>query len=185
MKAMNATYSPEDNKLRLYAGGRLDPDTYARVRAKGFIWAPKQGLFVAPMWTPGRADLMVELCGEIEDEDKSLVERSEERAERMETYAENRADDAERARTRVESITHNIPMGQPILVGHHSEKHARRDAAKIENGMMKAVKMWEQAKYWEERAKAAISHAKYKERPDVRARRIKGFEEAGKRKQTG
>ena len=49
---ITATYSPDDNKIRLSASQRLDPDTYARVRAAGFIWAPKQGLFIAPMWTP-------------------------------------------------------------------------------------------------------------------------------------
>ena len=70
-----ATYSPEDNKLRLYSTTRLDSDTYARVKAAGFIWAPKQELFVAPMWTPGREDLLIELAGEIEDEDRSLVDR--------------------------------------------------------------------------------------------------------------
>ena len=50
----------------------------ARVRGAGFIYAPKQELFVAPMWTPEREDLLLELCGEIDDEDTSLVERAEE-----------------------------------------------------------------------------------------------------------
>ena len=66
---MTATYSPEDNKLRLYSTSRLDPETYQRVRAAGFIWAPKQDLFVAPMWTPDREDVLLELCGEIGDEE--------------------------------------------------------------------------------------------------------------------
>jgi protein-L-isoaspartate O-methyltransferase len=148
----------------------------------GFIYAPKQGLFVAPMWTPSREDFLIEMCGEIGDEDKSLVERSEERAERFEVYSEHRAEDAANAENYVESIAGNIPMGQPILVGHHSEKRARRDAEKIENGMHKVLKMWETSRYWEERAAGAIHHAKYKELPAVRARRIKGLE-ADKRKQ--
>jgi hypothetical protein len=42
--------------------------------------------------------------------------------------------------------------------------------------------MWDTAKYWTDRADAAVRHAKYKERPDVRARRIKTLE-ADKRKQ--
>src|SRR5688572_14260702 len=78
----SATYSPDDNKLRLYPFARLDAATYERIKAKGFKWAPRQELFVAPMWTPGRADLLVELCGDIGDDDSSLVERAEERAER-------------------------------------------------------------------------------------------------------
>lgn len=171
-----ATYSPEDNKLRLYPATRLDPETYAKVKEAGFIWAPKQELFVAPAWSPAREDLLIELCGEIDDEDKSLVDRAEERAERFEDYGEKRAEDASRAQKAVSAIADNIPLGQPILVGHHSEKHARKDAERIRNGMTKAVKMWEQSKYWESRAKGAIRSAKYKERPDVRARRIKGLE---------
>lgn len=171
-----ATYSPEDNKLRLYPACRLDPDEYAKVKAAGFIWAPKQELFVAPMWTPQRADLLTEMCGEIGDEDTGLVDRAEQRAERFEDYGDSRRADAEQAREAVSSIADGIPMGQPILVGHHSEKHARRDAEKIENGMRRAVKMWETSQYWKSRAAGAIRAAKYKELPAVRARRIKGIE---------
>jgi len=180
-ETFTATYSPDDNKLRLYASSRLDPETYARVRGSGFIWAPKQGLFVAPMWTPDRADLLEELAGEIGDEDTSLAERAEERAERFEDYSDSRATDAERAHAEVDRIADGIPLGQPILVGHHSERHARKDAERIENGMRRALKMWETSRYWQSRAKGAIQHAKYKELPGVRHRRIKGIE-ADKRK---
>lgn len=179
---MHATYSPEDNKLRLYAETRLDAETYARVKEAGFKWAPKQDLFVAPMWTPVRENLLLELCGEVGDEDTTLAERQEQRAERFEDYKDNRKADAEQAHAAVSSICDGIPLGQPILVGHHSEKRARKDAERIENGMRKAVRMWETSEYWKQRAAGAIRHAKYKERPDVRARRIKGIE-ADKRKQ--
>lgn len=91
MTSFSATYSPEDNKLRLYASTRLDPELYARVKAAGFKWAPKQDLFVAPMWTPGREDLLMELAGDIGDEDTSLVDRAEARAERFEGYSEKRS----------------------------------------------------------------------------------------------
>ena len=36
MTTIAATYSPEDNKLRLYASQRLDAETYARVKEAGF-----------------------------------------------------------------------------------------------------------------------------------------------------
>ena len=146
-----ATYSPEDNKLRLYSSTRLDRELYARVRGAGFIFAPKQELFVAPMWTPEREDLLIELCVEIDDEDTSLVERAEERADRFVDYKDKRISDAERAHDAVSRIADNIPLGQPILIGHHSERHARKDAERIENGMRKTVKMWHTAKYWEDR----------------------------------
>jgi protein-L-isoaspartate O-methyltransferase len=171
-----ATYSPDDNKLRIYPRHRLDAETYSRVKEAGFKWAPKQELFVAPMWTPSREDLAIELCGEIDDEDRTLVERAEERAERFEGYEENRTADAQRAERAVAEIADGIPLGQPILVGHHSERRARKDAERIENGMRKAVKMWDTAAYWKSRAAGALRHAKYKELPAVRARRIKGIE---------
>lgn len=171
-----ATYSPEDNKIRIYPAHRLGKDEYDRLKSAGFAWAPQQKIFVAPAWTPCREDVALAFCGEIGDEDTSLTERAEDRAERFEGYSERRAEDAERAHSAVEAIAGNIPLGQPILVGHHSERHARRDAEKIENGMRRAVKAWETSKYWVERARGALAHAKYKELPGVRARRIKGLE---------
>jgi len=182
MTTFTATYSPDDNKLRLNASTRLDAATYARVKEAGFAWAPKQEQFIAPMWTPSRADLCIELAGEIEDDDRSLMERAEERADRFGEYHEKRSADAESALAHVHRITDGIPLGQPILVGHHSEKHARKDAERIESGMRRAVDAFETAEYWKRRAKSAIAHAKYKEDAGVRHRRIKGLE-ADQRKQ--
>jgi hypothetical protein len=181
MNEYTATYSPKDNKLRLYTLYRLNTDEYQRLKKAGFRWAAKQELFVAPMWTPQREDLLIEMCGEIGDEDTSLVDRAEFRADRFENYSDKREQEADAARDYVKSIADHIPLGQPILVGHHSEKRARKDAERIENGMRKAVKLWDTSKYWKMRAAGALRHAKYKERPDVRARRIKRIE-ADKRK---
>ncbi|MEG0455191.1 MAG: DUF3560 domain-containing protein, partial [Bacteroides sp.] len=43
-------------------------------------------------------------------------------------------------------------------------------------GMKRVVMLFERAGYWEERAQASLKHAKYKERSDVRYRRIKKIE---------
>lgn len=171
-----ATYSPEDNKLRLYASQRLDDETWAALKAAGFRWAPKQELFVAPMWTPEREDKLIALAGEIGDEDMSLVDRQEARAERFDAISEKRERDAAAARSAADAISERFYGGQPILVGHHSEKRARKDQERMHGLMSKTVKMWEESKYWSQRAAGAIALAKHKERPDVRARRIKGLE---------
>ncbi|MDN4571836.1 methyltransferase type 11 [Pandoraea cepalis] len=176
MQVLTATYSPEDNKLRIYSATRLDRELYDRLARAGFKRAPKQDCFVAPMWTPEREDLAIELCGELGDEDMSLAQRAEERAERFDGYRANRTADAEHARAAVAAIADGIPLGQPILVGHHSERHARKDAERIENGMRRAVQMWDTADYWKRRAQGALLHASYRERPDVRHRRIKTLE---------
>jgi hypothetical protein len=168
-----ATYSPDDNKLRLYALHRLDAETYAKVSDAGYKWAPKQEFFVAPAWTPYREDLAISLAGEIEDEDSTLFDRQEARAERFTGYSDKRAMESEQTLAQVDALASAIPAGQPILVGHHSERRARRDAQKIENGMARAEMLFERAEYWEDRAQASIRHAKYKELPAVRYRRIK------------
>jgi hypothetical protein len=80
------------------------------------------------MWTPDREDLLIELAGKIEDEDQSLFDRQEERAERFEEYSEKRTAESEQALAAVDSMVSAIPFGQPILVGHHSERSARKHA---------------------------------------------------------
>lgn len=178
MATLSATYSPEDNKLRLYSRARLDDDLYKRVTEIGFTYAPRQCLFVAPMWTPAREDLLIELCGEIGDEDTTLAERAEERADRFNDYKGKRASDAQAAQAAASAIAERRPFGQPIMRDHYSAARALRDQDRIETGMRKAVQMWDTSEYWQRRAEGAIRHAKYKERPDVRYRRIKGIEAA-------
>ncbi len=175
MITFDATYDPADDKLRLRASSRLDAETYTKVKGVGFAWAPKQDLFYA-IWSPAREDLLVALAGEIDDEETTPEERAAQRADRFSTYQGKRAADAEQARKSVSAIADGIPLGQPILVGHHSERHARRDAEKIENGLRRAVRLWETVGYWQQRAAGAIAHARYLEQPAVRARRIKKLE---------
>ena len=101
---LTATYSPDDNKLRLSSATRLDRDVYDRLKAAGFAWAPKQDQFIASMWTPVRADLCVDLAGEIGDDDSNLIDRAEDRAERFEDYRDKRADEAERAASQARRV---------------------------------------------------------------------------------
>lgn len=62
-------------------------------------------------------------------------ERRERRAERRREWAEGRNQKAEQARKESHEATAGIPFGQPILVGHHSE---RRHRAAVDRGHRKA-----------------------------------------------
>ena len=73
-------------------------------------------------------------------------ERRENRAARRREWAEKRAAKSEGAFKSASELANNIPLGQPILVGHHSEKHARRDQDRIHNGMRKGIEHQEIAK---------------------------------------
>jgi phospholipid N-methyltransferase len=179
----SATYSPDDNKLRLSVSRRLDTETYTEAKSLGFKWAPKQEIFVAPMWTPAREDFLIRLCGEIEDEDTSLADRAEDRAERFDDYSVKRGQDAEREYMYANNVAKRFETGQPILIGHHSEKAARRDQKRIHNAMDKAVSNWETSEYWTRRAAGALRHAKYKALPNVRHRRIKSIQADQRKRQ--
>ena len=85
-----ATYSLEDDKLRLYPESRLPEDEYTMLKGAGYRWAPKQELFWAP-WTPRRERILLEMCGTIADESMSVAERAAERAARFTSYADNAA----------------------------------------------------------------------------------------------
>ena len=171
-----STYSLSDDKLRIYNDARLDDETYARVKAAGFALAPKQGCFYAT-WGPGREDLALELSDDhdIEDEDTSPADRAADRAARFEDYSLHAGQRSERAHAAVHAIADNIPLGQPILVNHHSERHARKDAERIDNGMRRAIDEQKKSSYWAGRAASALANAERHERPDVVARRIKGL----------
>lgn len=49
--------------------------------------------------------------------------------------------------------TTGIPMGQPILVGHHSERRHRNTIKKYENRMRKEIENSDKANFYEERVK--------------------------------
>lgn len=173
MVTITATYSPEDNKIRLYASARLDAETYARVKEAGFVWAPKQELFVAPKWTPAREDLAIELAGDIEPEEMTLAERALIKAERLDNLAMKRRQQAESLNRHADELSQAFYMGQPILVGHHSERKARKTKERMEAATDKARKADSAANYWLYRATGVEAFANMKNNPKVRANRIK------------
>lgn len=173
MTRITATYSPEDNKLRLYASTRLDAETYAQVKAAGFQWAPKQQLFVAPKWTPEREDLAMALAGDIEAEEMTLAERAAIKAERLDALAGKRYAQANAYAARADDLSQAFANGQPILVGHHSERKARKTQERMHSAMDQSVKAHKAANYWLYRAEGVERFANMKNAPRVRANRIK------------
>jgi hypothetical protein len=167
-----ATYSPEDNKLRLYPSARLEADVYERVKAAGFKWAPKQELFVAPAWSCGREDLLLELCGDIEPEEMTMAERAELKAERLAGYAEKRLSERNAYHRAADRYSERFADGQPILAGHHSERSARVAQKRIESAMSQAAKRERVAKTHLYRAEGALANANHKNSARVRAGRI-------------
>lgn len=85
-------------------------------------------------------------------------EYARKRAERYGNAAGNAERKSDEHYSRSHAITDHIPMGQPILVGHHSERRHRRDLEKSWNHMDKSVEFGKKAaeyecraEYWEKR----------------------------------
>lgn len=105
-------------------------------------------------------------------------ERAEERAERFETAAEKAEQRSTGAYNRAHEIGLHIPFGQPILVGHHSEKRHRSDINKIDNAMRTSVEESKKAEYYEDRAQTAkyTASGKQYENPVFLGNRIRETE---------
>lgn len=162
----HATYSPEDNKLRLYVG-RVPRDDYERLRAAGYVSTPKQDCDFVATWTPRREDLAREFIpdgDDIGDEDYSPQERSADRAERFSDYRDKRADEA--------GTSADTFDAGPSAFGHQNRQRAERQAARHDRHRTFAVSQWSKAEYWQQRTAGVISHALHRSSARVRRGRI-------------
>jgi len=80
--------------------------------------------------------------------------KKEEKADRYRDRAANATTKASQHYNNSTEIANMRPFGQPILVGHHSEKRDRRDQDKIFSSMRKSVEETEKADYYNQKAKA-------------------------------
>jgi len=169
-----ATYSPEDNKLRIYLENfdiRLDPEVYAPMKSARFISAPMQELFVAH-WSLEAEDCCMELAGSIEADDRTLVDRAIVKAERLEERAEKRVNEAVGYAAAAGALASRLSSGQPILAGHSSEQKARKQEKQLERSRDLADWALGAANYWLSKATGCERFANRKNNPSVVVNRI-------------
>ena len=162
-----ATYSPEDNKLRLYVG-RVPRDEYLALRAEGWTSTPKQSCDFVAHWTPDRRDTALSYAPIIEDEDQSPEDRAADRAERFGEYRDKRTTEAT---GRADSYD-----AGPSAHGYQSQARAERAARRHDRLATYACDAWSKAEYWQRRTAGVIAHALYVSAPGVRMGRIKTLE---------
>lgn len=155
-------------------------DTYCfrkEIKEAGFRWKPRAGYWgitntVGNLPKPWRlinmATRLVKqgLKVKIEIEDISGQEYKEERIIYLEKRAQLASDRAEKASQKSDEhyqkskkIADMIPFGQPILVGHHSEKRHRSDQKKIHGNMDKSVSYAAKAERLESTASSRMHRA--------------------------
>lgn len=80
---------------------------------------------------------------------KDYHERKEEKIERYKDLANKAAAKREELSSQAYNKMHAIPLGQPILVGHHSENHDRKFRDSIDSDLSKASKENGKSQYYE------------------------------------
>ena len=86
---------------------------------------------------------------------EDYFERKELRIERLREKADKMREESVEAFSNARKIQNSIPLGQPILIGHHSEKRSRQDRDKIDANIKKSVEKQEQAEYYDEKLAVA------------------------------
>jgi hypothetical protein len=90
-----------------------------------------------------------------EDRLARLADNAETRAERLGAKSERLSVEAQAHMAKARQIMDMIPVGQPILVGHHSERGHRRDARRIDDSLRRAVDASDEADRLADAARSA------------------------------
>lgn len=109
-------------------------------------------------------------------------ERVEAKRQRLQERAQRARKESDAAARHARSVSDMIPLGQPILVGHHSEKRHRRDLERIHRGYQKAHELDKKAEYLEDRADALGTGGISSDDPDA-LEKLRAEHEKRERKQ--
>ena len=88
----------------------------------------------------------------------NFEERKQKRIENARKKAKKNESLSEHFFVTAHQMASAIPFGQPILVGHHSEKRDRNYRNKIDNAFSKSVQADEKAKYYQQKAESIESN---------------------------
>ena len=96
----------------------------------------------------------------------SYEQYQEEKRARLRERAEKAEGRSEASFNRFHSLTDGIPLGQPVLVGHHSEKRHRRTLQRADDAIRKGVEEQKKAQHLREKAKSVGSGGISSDDPD-------------------
>lgn len=186
----------ETDKLHIHTGGKSDwlalPEKDRTALKSSCLWSKSRNCWVSRALA-GRAriwlgDVLTRLGFEDRGEQGerlSFAEKLEAKQERAEERADRAEDRQDRAGVEASQRfnSSNIQAvrdlaGEPIKVGHHSEKRHRRLIEKADNDMRKGCEAMDRARHYARRAEAARATAEGKQYSDPAflGRRIKDQE---------
>lgn len=163
----------ESDKIHLHTRDKADwlsiPQEKRDAIKRNCLWSRKRNCWVSRAKTQTALIYMREILSGLEFEDggeqgtrRSFAEQIEAKQERAAGRAERFQDRADKAKANSDQLyttAHNmadvIPLGQPILAGHHSENSDRRFRSRIADKFQKSFEEQSKAKHYEYRAEIA------------------------------
>lgn len=113
---------------------------------------------------------------DIAEREAEKTARAGDRAERLTERSARRAEESDGRSAAARAATEHIPMGQPILVGHHSERKHRAALARAERNDRAAWDLDRAAKSDAERARAAEATQRHRHNLPTTLRRVERLE---------
>lgn len=110
------------------------------------------------------------------EREAALNERLVDRQDALDAKADRKGSEADALLGRAQEMASIIPLGQPILVGHHSEKRDRNFRAKINRTYDRGFEAHGEAKEAERKAEASRSNQDHRESLGASLRRIEKLE---------
>src|SRR5256885_15609225 len=95
---------------------------------------------------------------EVETIRAARIERAERKAARRMKWAESAENKAEAARKTADNLASVIPFGQPILVGHHSERGDRSYRNRIDRNYRKESEELSKAEHHKQKAENILKY---------------------------
>lgn len=174
--SIEATYNKATGWLSILFPCKPSFEVLQGLKAQGFRYEPYSRRWRAS-YTTQREDRLKTLAGKIEE--VNITPNYAAKAEHAEDMAAKHEEKSDQLYETEHKLGDVIPFGQPILVGHYSEKADRNFRNRLLNMSLKAHDEHEKAAYYQEKAERLKD--KVTEDPGAIYRRIKKLE-ADKRK---
>lgn len=112
----------------------------------------------------------------VEQQETDRADRMDQRVDRLTDRAGKQQAAADATRAKADAVFDNIPMGQPMLVGHHSYKADRNCRERAWDNLGKSIKQGEYADELARRADTASHHMGARTNPVTVGNRIEKME---------
>lgn len=192
--SLTITHSPAEGTL--IEGTSRGDGTAEILKTNGWRWSRQLGAWYVPQsrdhaprtWVLDATAKALRTAGfdvevtisterrDIEEIEADKAERSARRADRLQERADKHHQVAGRLHDRADAMASRIPLGQPILIGHHSETRDRRYRGRIQDTFRKAYDEQTAGDADQRAAQAAAAHQRGRYSAITVANRIERLE---------